>query len=223
MASPPPNADPILPGQSLLRSLSINCRITLYLLDNIDPSAWRVSPPGANGRNIAAVFAHIHSVRLMWLKANGHTPLPAAKPTRKQISPLQRLYDNAAVLDAQERLNVLTGAQIASGDYIEDGSRRKFRLQAIDRLHHRGKLTYEQYAAGVWYREINGKWGAMIAHAPATPASRAAITWRCCLCRPASSGRVTITVRQGANCRFNVGLMVGVHPSAVCLAATSVH
>ena len=114
MASPPSNADPILPGQSLLRSLSINCRITLYLLDNIDPSAWRVSPPGANGRNIAAVFAHIHSVRLMWLKANGHTPLPAAvdKETVTIAKARKALEESAAALEILVRNSVEGDARI---------------------------------------------------------------------------------------------------------------
>ena len=33
-------------------------------------------PPAAKGRNIASMVAHIHNVRLMWLKAAGATELP---------------------------------------------------------------------------------------------------------------------------------------------------
>ena len=64
------------PAQSILRSLDINSRITLYLLDGIDDRAWRAEPPGGKGRDIASIFAHIHGVRLMWLKAASGAALP---------------------------------------------------------------------------------------------------------------------------------------------------
>jgi hypothetical protein len=52
----------------------------------------------------------------------------------------------------QSTLDVLTPEQAASGDY-DDTGRRKFRLHMIDRLHRNNKLTYEQHAAGSWYRD----------------------------------------------------------------------
>src|SRR5664279_2500158 len=64
------------PAQSILRSLDINSRITLYLLDGIDDRTWRAEPPGGKGRDIASIFAHIHGVRLMWLKAASGAALP---------------------------------------------------------------------------------------------------------------------------------------------------
>ena len=108
MPPTPDKADPILPARSLLQSLSINCRITLYLLDSLDPAAWRVTPPGANGRDIASVFAHIHSVRLMWLKANGHTPFPAAvdKETVTIAKARKALEESAAGLEILVRNSV---------------------------------------------------------------------------------------------------------------------
>jgi uncharacterized damage-inducible protein DinB len=107
MAISPLNANPIDPAESLIQSLSINHRITLYLLDNLDPAAWRVASPGG-GRSIAAVFAHIHSVRLMWLKANGHTPLPAAvdKDTVTIARTRKALEESAAAVEILVRNSV---------------------------------------------------------------------------------------------------------------------
>jgi len=41
------------------------------LLAHLDPRAWRAQLPGTNpraGRTIAAIFAHLHNSRLVWLK-----------------------------------------------------------------------------------------------------------------------------------------------------------
>jgi uncharacterized damage-inducible protein DinB len=95
-------------AQSLLRSLSVNCRITLYLLDNLDPLAWRVAPPADKGRDIASVFTHIHSVRLMWLKANGHEPMPTAivKETVTIEKARKALEESAVALEVLVRNSV---------------------------------------------------------------------------------------------------------------------
>jgi uncharacterized damage-inducible protein DinB len=51
-----------------LETWDIHSRINLYVLDAIDPeSLGDVSP--AKGRTVGELFAHLHNVRLMWLKA----------------------------------------------------------------------------------------------------------------------------------------------------------
>jgi uncharacterized damage-inducible protein DinB len=52
----------------LLETWQINARINLYLLEAIAPESLP-SVPLAKGRSVAEQFAHIHNVRLMWLKA----------------------------------------------------------------------------------------------------------------------------------------------------------
>jgi uncharacterized damage-inducible protein DinB len=66
-----PKADPVpfsLP-QALLTAFDTNDRINQYLIDNLPAAAWPAEPPQGKGRTIAAIVAHIHNVRLMWLKA----------------------------------------------------------------------------------------------------------------------------------------------------------
>ncbi len=48
-----------------------NEKVNEYLIDHVDDVAFTAKPPGGKGRTIAAIFAHMHSVRLMWLKAAG--------------------------------------------------------------------------------------------------------------------------------------------------------
>jgi uncharacterized damage-inducible protein DinB len=68
---PPRPGPPIDQKQSLLDAWATNERINQYLLEHLDEDAWRAEPPGGKGRTIAAIFAHIHNVRHMWLTASG--------------------------------------------------------------------------------------------------------------------------------------------------------
>jgi uncharacterized damage-inducible protein DinB len=52
----------------LIDTWSINNRINIYLLNAIDES-YLSDLSASKGRNVGEQFAHIHNVRLMWLKA----------------------------------------------------------------------------------------------------------------------------------------------------------
>ncbi len=63
--------------RSLLESYGVNERINQYLLENLDDAAWNADAPGGKGRTIAAIAAHMHNVRHMWLVAAAKDkPLP---------------------------------------------------------------------------------------------------------------------------------------------------
>lgn len=55
--------------QALLEAFRTNERINQYLLENLPAAAWRTEPPESKGRTVAAMVAHMHNVRVMWLKA----------------------------------------------------------------------------------------------------------------------------------------------------------
>src|SRR6516164_3427415 len=89
-----------LPGESacelaavLLETYSVNDAMNQLLLAHLDPRAWRAASPGArgSGRTIAAIFAHLHNSRLVWLKNSApHLKCPGAldpyRCTRKQAA-----------------------------------------------------------------------------------------------------------------------------------------
>ena len=55
----------------LLKIYAINDAMNQLLLAHLDPRAWRAQPPGVSGRGgrtLAAIFAHLHNVRLNWLR-----------------------------------------------------------------------------------------------------------------------------------------------------------
>lgn len=55
--------------QQLIETWHINNRIHLYLLDAISEE-YLADLSSSKGRNVGQQFAHIHNVRLMWLKAS---------------------------------------------------------------------------------------------------------------------------------------------------------
>ncbi len=78
---------------SLLEVYAGNDSMNQLILAHLDPRAWRADSPGRkrNGRTIAAIFAHLHNCRLVWLKRSApHSKCPAPldpfRCTMKQAS-----------------------------------------------------------------------------------------------------------------------------------------
>jgi len=65
----------------LLRTYAINDAMNQLILTHLNPGAWRAQPPserGRSGRTIAAIFAHLHNSRLVWLRNSApHLKCPA--------------------------------------------------------------------------------------------------------------------------------------------------
>jgi len=57
-----------LPEDPFLETWNIHDRINLYLLDSVEPAAL-ITYSASKGRSVGEQFAHIHNVRLMWIKA----------------------------------------------------------------------------------------------------------------------------------------------------------
>jgi uncharacterized damage-inducible protein DinB len=57
-----------MPTNPLVETWQIHDRINLYLLDAVDPASLD-SHSASKGRSVGEQFAHIHNVRLMWLKS----------------------------------------------------------------------------------------------------------------------------------------------------------
>ena len=68
---PVKSAAPIVLADALLTAFDTNDRVNHYLIENLPAEAWRAEPPQNKGREIAAIVAHMHNVRVMWLKAAG--------------------------------------------------------------------------------------------------------------------------------------------------------
>jgi uncharacterized damage-inducible protein DinB len=62
-------------ADQLVDTWTIHGRIVLYVLDAVSPEALSGVGATGKGRNVGAQFAHLHNVRLMWLKAAAPTLL----------------------------------------------------------------------------------------------------------------------------------------------------
>ena len=124
----------------LLHAFDTNNRINAYLIENLPQEAWNAKPPDGKGRTIAAIVAHMHNVRVMWLKAAKAEEIPD-QLDRATVTPAQALR---GLESSRHALNVVIGRALAS-----DGRIRNFRpdvagfvgyLIAHD-SHHRGQIT----------------------------------------------------------------------------------
>lgn len=96
--------------ESLLETYSVNDAMNQLLLAHLDRRAWRAEPPGkkGSGRTIAAIFAHLHNSRLVWLKNSApHLKCPAPlDPHRCTLKQAAAAHKKSAV----ECLRMLTDA-----------------------------------------------------------------------------------------------------------------
>jgi uncharacterized damage-inducible protein DinB len=132
-------AAPFILSEALLNAFETNDRINQFLLENIPEAAWRAEPPGGKGREIAAIFSHMHNVRVMWLKATkGKIP---AQLDRHTVTPAQTHKALDASRDALK--------EVLQTSLNSDGRIKGFRpdvagfvgyLIAHD-AHHRGQIT----------------------------------------------------------------------------------
>jgi uncharacterized damage-inducible protein DinB len=60
--------------EALLAAFATNNRINEFLIRNLPDAAWRMKAADGKGRDAASMMAHMHNVRLMWLKSAGKTP-----------------------------------------------------------------------------------------------------------------------------------------------------
>jgi uncharacterized damage-inducible protein DinB len=126
--------------QSLLNAFDTNDRINQYLIENLPAEAWRAEPPEGKGRTIAAIVAHIHNVRVMWLKAAAKGSQIPEQLDRTSVTPAQALK---ALEQSRAALSVVLKSAMEG-----DGRVKGFRpdvagffgyLIAHD-AHHRGQI-----------------------------------------------------------------------------------
>jgi len=127
-------------AHAVVRPWVINDEITRYLLNSVDRSIWRADPPDGKGRTIAAIFAHIHNVRGMWLKAAGAGHV------------LEKLEGRTCTQDETREALTASGAacrELIEGALEQGGRVKGFKPDALSFLgylishdsHHRGQIS----------------------------------------------------------------------------------
>jgi len=126
---------------ALLNAFDTNNRINQYLIDNIDPAAWKAKAPDGKGRTISAIVAHMHNVRVMWLKVSAKGSEIPEQLDRATVTPAQAVQ---ALEQSREALSKLIGRALET-----DGRIKGFRPDVAGFLgyliahdaHHRGQIA----------------------------------------------------------------------------------
>ncbi|HBB88766.1 MAG TPA: hypothetical protein DC047_14235 [Blastocatellia bacterium] len=134
---------------TLLETWDIHNRINLYLLDAVAPA----SLPGlsaSKGRNVGEQFAHIHNVRLMWLKAAAPELLKGLAKLEKEKA-LDKKQLRRSLADSSVAIRTLLEQSVAQG-----GKVKGFKPHVAAFLgylishesHHRGQIALSLKQAG---------------------------------------------------------------------------
>ena len=141
-------------GRAIVETFLVNERMNQFLLEHLDPSVWSAAPPlvgeGAgshgsgrqsSGRTIAAIVAHVHNVRHMWLVVSAKELKAPEKVDRKKltIAGAKRALGSSA-----KAVQALLERSIAAG-----GKVKEFRPDVVGFLgylvsheaHHRGQIA----------------------------------------------------------------------------------
>ena len=145
---PKAETKPFVLNDALLNAYATNDNITRYLIENLDAKAWRAEPPGGKGRTVAAIVAHIHNVRVMWLKViNKDGPNPE-QLDRLTVTPRQAI---GALAESGKHISRVIAAALAG-----DGRVKYFKPDVAGFIgyaishdaHHRGQISMLARQAG---------------------------------------------------------------------------
>ena len=122
----------------LIEAFRRSGRVTEYLVSIVPQTLWRLDPPAGRGRSIAAIVAHIQSVRRTFARMGGASP---AALDRRTVTPAQA---QKAIRQSTDQLTSLFESAFRAGQARVKGMPRR----AVDMLtylvqhdaHHRGQI-----------------------------------------------------------------------------------
>jgi uncharacterized damage-inducible protein DinB len=131
----------------LVETWQIHDRINLYLLDAVDSSSLD-SHSASKGRSVGEQFAHIHNVRLMWLKS-------AAPDLLAGLAKIEQANDKKLLKKSLTDSGAAIG-KLLTNSLEADGKIKGFKPHAAAFLgylishesHHRGQIALTLKQAG---------------------------------------------------------------------------
>ncbi|HZR66410.1 MAG TPA: DinB family protein [Terriglobales bacterium] len=142
---------------AVVETYMVNERMNQIILNQLDPRAWRAKAHGRNARTIAAIFAHVHNIRLKWIRLSA----PHIKSPRKldRTSCSIRQASTALAESAESCGTMLAQAFSASEprvkQFLRDGwstpwpaGASMFAYMISHEAHHRGQVCMLAHQLG---------------------------------------------------------------------------
>ncbi len=133
----------------LLETWQIHDRINLYLLDAIDPTSL-ASHSASKGRSVGEQIAHIHNVRLMWLKAAAPDLLKGLSKIQSEQAGDKKLLQKSLAASGKAIGELLT-TSLANGGKVKGFKPHVFAFLGYlvsHESHHRGQIALTLKQAG---------------------------------------------------------------------------
>jgi uncharacterized damage-inducible protein DinB len=135
--------------KQLLETWQIHDRINLYLLEAIDASSL-ASHSASKGRSVGEQIAHIHNVRLMWLKSAAPDLLKGLAKIENDLAVDKKLLKTSLVASGKA-IGELLSSSLASGGKIKGFKPHVFAFLGYlisHESHHRGQIALTLKQAG---------------------------------------------------------------------------
>ena len=134
--------------KQIIETWDIHNRINIYLLESIKEEHL-ADISASKGRNVGEQFAHIHNVRLMWLKAASPDLLTGQTKIEKDSKPTKKLLSTELIksADAISKL-LISGFETGKIKGFKPHPSAFFGYLISHESHHRGQIVLSLKQSG---------------------------------------------------------------------------